>query len=329
MKKILVIRFSSIGDIVLTTPIIRCLKEQIENIEIHVLTKNKYKNIYLNNPYIDKVYDFKNQITEVIGDLKKEHYNHIVDLHKNLRSNRVRMSLNIPSSTFPKLNVKKFILVNLGINKLPDIHIVDRYFEAVKPFGIVNDNKGLDFFISETDELQNSDLPAEFREGFFAFVIGGQHFTKILPSKKMIEVCEKVNYPIILLGGPEDAVRGDEIVEAVGENIWNSCGKLNLSQSASIIKMAKGVLTNDTGLMHISAAFHKPIVSVWGNTVPEFGMYPYLPNEKHKFVVIEKKLSCRPCSKIGYKKCPKGHFNCMMKLNSEEIAEKLQEVSQS
>lgn len=328
MKKILVIRFSSIGDIVLTTPVIRCLKEQIENVEIHVLTKNRYKNIYLNNPFIDKVYDFKSQISEVIGDLKKENYDHVVDLHKNFRSNKVRLALKRPSSSFPKLNVKKYILVLLKINKMPDIHIVDRYFEAVKQFGIVNDNKGLDFFISESDELQNADLPAEFRNGFYAFVIGGQHFTKIFPSKKVIEVCQLANYPIILLGGAEDVARGNEIVETVGENIWNSCGKLNLSQSASIIKMADAVLTNDTGLMHISAAFHKPIVSVWGNTIPEFGMYPYLPNEKSKSVIIEKKLSCRPCSKIGHKKCPKGHFNCMMKLDTNKIAESLQQISQ-
>jgi ADP-heptose:LPS heptosyltransferase len=104
----------------------------------------------------------------------------------------------------------------------------------------------------------------------------------------------------------------------------NLVGKINLEQSASIVKKAKSVLTNDTGLMHIAAAFHKNIVSVWGNTVPELGMYPYLPNEKEKCHIVEcKDVKCRPCSKLGFKECPRKHFNCMMKIDCDTVVEKL------
>ena len=97
-----------------------------------------------------------------------------------------------------------------------------------------------------------------------------------------------------------------------------------MEQSASIVKNAKSILTNDTGLMHIAAAFHKNIVSVWGNTVPELGMYPYLPKEKEKCHIVEcKDIKCRPCSKLGFKNCPKKHFRCMMEIDCDAIVERL------
>lgn len=329
MKKILLIRFSSIGDIVLTTPVIRCLKNQL-HVELHILTRKNNHHLFTNNPYVDQIYSYENSLSEVIPRLKKEAYDHVVDLHKNLRSFRVRLALMRPASSFPKLNVKKYLLVRFKINRMPDIHIVDRYFEAVKPLGISNDGKGLDYFIPEQDCLQLADLPEPFRKGFVAVVIGGKHTTKVLPASKVISVCQKVSCPVILLGGQEDAETGSLIVDALGNRAWNSCGLLNLHQSASVLRLAKSVLTNDTGLMHIAAAFKKPIVSVWGNTLPELGMYPYLPAKEAPSVIIEnKKLDCRPCSKIGFNQCPKGHFKCMLDLDEQKIAEAINKLSQS
>ena len=190
--------------------------------------------------------------------------------------------------------------------------------------GVCNDGRGLDFFFNEGDELHLEDLPEAFRDGFVAVVIGGQHATKILPVDKVVEVCEALDYPVILVGGPEDASRGDRIKERVGSYVGNSCGSLTVGQSASLLKLADAVLTNDTGMMHIAAALRKPIVSVWGNTVPEFGMYPYLPKDMKPAAIVENRnLSCRPCDKLGYAQCPKGHFNCMKLLDGKEIAEKI------
>ena len=322
MKKILVIRFSSIGDIVLTTPVIRCLKKQLKDIELHVLTKKKFSNLYKKNPYIDKVFEFDTSIKDNIKELKSENYDYIVDLQKNKRSKRVTSSLRLPHSSFPKLNIKKFLLTTFKIDLMPDVHIVDRYFEAVKDLGVKNDLQGLDFFISEDNIFNISELPAEFQNGYHAFVIGGTYKTKIFPAVKIIEVIKKLDEAVILLGGPDDVERANEILAAVEKehNVISFAGKINLEKSASIVKQAKSVLTNDTGLMHIAAAFHKNIISVWGNTVPELGMYPYLPKEAEKCHIIEcKDVKCRPCSKLGFKECPKRHFRCMMQIDTDAI----------
>ena len=333
MKKILVIRFSSIGDIVLTTPVIRCLKNQLQEVEIHVLTKKKFSNLYKTNPYINKVYEFDDSLKRNIEELKIEHYDYVVDLQKNKRSVRVTRALGRPHASFPKLNFRKFLLSTFKINIMPDIHIVDRYFKAVEKLGVKNDYQGLDFFISEKNNYDISQLPENFQKGYYAFVIGGTYKTKILPAVKIVEIIKKINKAVVLLGGPDDIERAEEIIYGVNETtrqqdnegsknsqILNLVGKINLEQSASIVKNADSVLTNDTGLMHIAAAFHKNIVSVWGNTVPELGMYPYLPKEKEKCHIVEcKDVKCRPCSKLGFKECPKKHFRCMMEIDIEEV----------
>ena len=337
MKKILVIRFSSIGDIVLTTPVIRCLKNQLQEVEIHVLTKKKFSNLYKTNPYINKVYEFDDSLKRNIEELKIENYDYVVDLQKNKRSVRVTRALGRPHASFPKLNFRKFLLSTFKINIMPDIHIVDRYFKAVEKLGVKNDYQGLDFFISEKNNYDISQLPENFQKGYYAFVIGGTYKTKILPAVKIVEIIKKINKAVVLLGGPDDVERAEEIIYGVNETtrqqdnegsknsqILNLVGKINLEQSASIVRNADSVLTNDTGLMHIAAAFHKNIVSVWGNTVPELGMYPYLPKEKEKCHIVEcKDVRCRPCSKLGFKECPKKHFRCMMEIDVEEVVKLL------
>ena len=309
--KILVVRFSSIGDIVLTTPVVRMLKKQL-NAQVHYLTKSSYVSLLKNNPYIDSVYQIENSISEVIADLKKEKYDYVIDLHSNLRTQILKFRLGIPAKSFNKLNMEKFILTNFKLDKMPKIHIVDRYLETVKHLGVKNDNQGLDFFLSANDKLDISIFP----KNYIVFVIGGQHATKILPNEKIISIIKKVNKAVLLVGGPEDAHRGEEIAKAC-DKVVNTCGKYSILQSASLVQQATMVITHDTGMMHIAAAFNKKIYSVWGNTVPEFGMYPYLESEQSKRIEV-KGLNCRPCSKIGYDKCPKGHFKCM-----EEIDENL------
>jgi len=321
LKKILIIRFSSIGDIILTTPVIRCVKEQINDVEIHYVVKNQYRSILAKNPYLTKIFSIEKNINEIIPALKKENYDHIIDLHKNLRSKHLIFKLGKQSSTFNKINFKKWIIVNFKINLLPKIHIVDRYLQAVKFLNVKNDFNGLDYFIPAKDEIKITELPPTYQKAFIGFVIGSKHVTKQLPTEKTISICKKINQPIVLLGGKEDHEKAEIIKKSVGDNIFNACGQFNINQSASLVKQANKIIANDTGLMHIAAAFKKEIISVWGNTIPEFGMYPYFPKgEENKSKILEiKNLSCRPCSKLGFKKCPKKHFDCMNKINEEEI----------
>jgi len=324
--KILIIRFSSIGDIVLTTPVIRCLKTQLDEVQVHYATKENFRPLFEENPYVDKVHYLSKNLRHFIHELRKERFDYIIDLHHNLRTRIIKSSLGVKSCSFNKLNWEKWLIVNFKINKLPNLHIVDRYLETVTKLGVKNDLLGLDYFIPEKDDVPLEWLPETHRSGYVVYVIGAQHATKRLPLLKMIELCDRINKPIVLLGGKEDADKGEQINRFFESNlnsasfeaglnelnkktiIYNACGKYNLNQSASLVKKSRFVFSHDTGLMHIAAAFKKEVFSIWGNTIPSFGMYPY----RTKFTVFENnKLNCRPCSKIGYEKCPQGHFKCM------------------
>ena len=333
--KILVLRFSSIGDIVLTTPVVRALAQQVPGAEVHFATKPGYRSLLEPNPYITKVHCLTGSLGDLVETLKAERFDYIVDLHNNLRTRLIKLRLGVKSSSFDKLNWQKWLLVNFKIDKLPRVHIVQRYLAAAAPLGMHDDGRGLDYFIPASQEVALATLPVGFQRGYVAVAIGAQHATKRLPVEKLIELCAKLARPVILLGGPEDESIGHVIEQAFETRvvvaapsaaipdspyyfpekpgipqtlIHNGCGRYSLHQSASLLRQADFVVSHDTGLMHIAAAFGKEIFSVWGNTVPEFGMYPY----KTEFRVLEVPgLSCRPCSKIGFDKCPQGHFKCM------------------
>lgn len=318
--KILVVRFSSIGDVVLTTPILRCIKQQLQNVELHYLTKQNFLNVIENNPYVDHFFAIKNSLYEVIAGLKKENYDYVIDLHHNVRTLRLKRALGKKNFSFNKLNLEKFLMVHLKLNRLPQQHIVDRYFETVTSLGIVNDNKGLDHFIHEKDQINVlSYLPASFQTGYHVLVVGGSYFTKQIPQNKLENICSQSSLPLVLLGGKDDTKIAEEVHQVFKEKTINLCGKLNINQSASIIQQAKTVITSDTGLMHIAAAYKKDIISIWGNTIPEFGMGPYLSGINSHILEV-KNLSCRPCSKLGFSKCPKGHFKCMNDIDISKVS---------
>lgn len=324
MPKILILRFSSIGDIVLTTPVIRCIKQQVPGAEVHYCTKKAFQSILAHNPHVDKVHVLGDSLKELVRTLKAESFDYVVDLHNNLRTRIIKARLGKPGRSFDKLNYEKWLMVNFKRNRLPDVHIVQRYLDTAAALGVKDDGAGLDYFIPAQDEVDVYTLPQGFQNGYVAFAIGAQHFTKRLPTQRIMVLCERLQQPVILLGGKEDATAGEEIAAHFANSsnqqqtiIYNACGKYNLNGSASLVRQASKVVSHDTGLMHIAAAFRKDIISVWGNTIPEFGMYPF----RTKYKVLEVKgLSCRPCSKIGYKKCPKGHFKCMRDISFDDLA---------
>ncbi|CAN5869501.1 glycosyltransferase family 9 protein [soil metagenome] len=323
MTKILVIRFSSIGDIVLTTPVFRCIKKQLPETELHFVTKNNFKIVTANNPYIDKFFYLEDDLSATIKQLKKEKYDYVVDLHNNVRSFRIKRALKKRSFTVDKLNIEKFLLTNLNINIMPSEHITERSLDTVSSLGIVDDGSGLDYFIPKKDTVNEHDIPTAHSAGFIAIVIGATYNTKKLPVHKLQELCYRVDHPIILLGGKEDSNDGAMIASVDPVKIYNACGKFNLNESADLVRQAKLVVSHDTGLMHIAAALQKPIITIWGNTTPVFGMYPYYGNSSPlKFDSVEvSALRCRPCSKIGYNKCPLEHFNCMEKQDIDSLVQ--------
>lgn len=318
MPRILILRFSSIGDIVLTTPVIRCLKKQIPGAEVHFFTLPAFQGLLENNPYIDRIHVLDSPLLYKTLELKKAGFDYVIDLHNNLRTMLVKAILAVPSTSFNKLNIEKWIRVNLGMDILPRVHIVDRYLETASHLGVTNDQQGLDYFIPASTRL-----PVEIRQPYIAISIGAQHGTKKLPESRIRELCNLLHLPVVLLGGKDETETAQRISQNCSNQVINLCGSLTLDQSALVLQQAYKVITHDTGLMHIAAALKKEILSVWGNTIPEFGMSPYLPLPGNRQFEVTG-LECRPCSKIGFDTCPKGHFKCMENQHLEEIRDAAQ-----
>jgi ADP-heptose:LPS heptosyltransferase len=313
--KILVIRFSSIGDIVLTTPIIRCLSTQL-GAEVHLLTKKDNASWLKPNPHIHQIIPFEDNYVQLIEKLQQTEFDHVIDLHKNIRSKRIIRGLSCSSYTFDKQNVNKWLLVNFKIDRMTSSHIVDRYFQAVTVLGVDNDGLGLDFFLPQINEVHPLilALPSEY----IVISLGASYGTKRMHIKLLQDYVKDTTKKYVLLGGVDVSYMSD-ILE--GEShVINLVGKINLLESALVVKNANLVITGDSAIMHVAAAFKKKIIAVWGNTTPKFGMEPYYGQQENKHINLEVEgLSCRPCSKLGHQECPRKHFKCMKDIGIDRL----------
>lgn len=304
--KVLVIRFSSIGDILVTTPVVRCLKQQL-NAEIHFLCRQNFGFVLADNPNIDKMLFKQSSLRENLSLIKSGSYDLIIDLQKSVHSRLLCYLSGVKYLNYNKLNFEKWIFVHFKKDRLPNEHLVDRYFRALNKIGVKNDENGLDFFINP-EKIEH--LPSKYK----VVVLGAAHKTKRIPLEKSIEIINKSRDEVVLVGGRDVFEEGEEIANCYSEKCHNFCGKTTFNQTAVIISNAEEIYTGDTGVMHLAAALKKRIIVMWGNTTPKFGMYPYYgKNYPIEYQSKEVNLSCRPCSKLGFEKCPKDHFDCMMK----------------
>lgn len=325
--KILIIRFSSIGDIVLASPVFRCVKQQLPDVEVHFLTKSAFKQVTEANPYIDYFHYYDDNMDALMEVLSKKNFDHVIDLHNNIRSTTIRKKLKRPVQVIDKLSWQKFLLTKLNINVMPRIHITQRSLHTVNKLGVTDDGRGLDYFIPSDQKVFANDIPATHHAGFISIVIGANHFTKKMPVHKLQELCKKINHPIILVGGDMEKEAGDQIASVDEMKIYNSCGKFSLQESADIIRQSKVVISHDTGFQYIACAFQRPVIALWGGTSPKLDVEPYygssLPS-KHQNILLN--LRCQPCSRYGSDKCPLEHFNCMEKQDTDLIVNKLHQM---
>ena len=308
--KILIIRLSSIGDIVLTTPLIRCLKQQKEA-QIHYLTKNSYLEVIKNNPYIDKTFTLEKQDVHTINKLKKEHYDYVIDLQNNLRSYKVKKVLHATTYTVSKQNIKRYILIYFGANLLKN-HVVDRYFKTIEKLNIENDKKGVDYFIDKKTMVEFN-----INQKYISWSIGGAYNNKKLSINQVCEVSNSINIPIVLIGGEKEKKDAKAIIDkSENKNIISFCGEISLEESAYLIKHSNLFLTNDTGTLHIATAFNVPLLSFWGCTKPSLGFSPYSPKNVSKMIVPNN--SNKPCSKHG-KYCRFNEKGCVKTIDTQQI----------
>ncbi len=305
------------GDLIYTTPVIRCIKNQVPDVEIHFLTKEKFADIFDGNPYLDRLLFLDKSLQKTITSLKKEQYDYVIDLHNNIRSSLIKIQLGVKSSTYQKYTIRKWLSLRFKMSLVPNIHLVNRYLKTVKFLNVHDDGKPIDYFIKKDYNLKDL-LPESHQQKYVAFIIGAAHVTKRMPNYKIIETCNKIDLPIVLLGGKDVADNGEIIKKALKSKVYNTCGNLMLDESVFLVSRASAIAGFDTGLTHIAEAFDKPIVSIWGSTVPELvGVKPY---HVKNVLLAAIDLPCRPCSKYGLEKCPLGHFNCMNKLKEEKIS---------
>jgi len=289
------------------------------NAEIHFLVKENFASVMKFNPSIDTHWYFDPEDETLIENLKQQKFELVFDLQKNFRSRKLVKALGVKSITFDKNNIRKWAFVNFKFPALPNKHIVDRYFAALSEIGVKNDGKGLDFYLNPT--VKHKSPPSNKK--YVCIAIGAAHNTKQIPEDLIVKICDQLDVPIFLLGGKDDEAKGNRIAES-RDHVVNKAGMFSLQESAGCINNSKGLLTADTGLMHIAVGLKIPTLVMWGNTVPELGMHPYYGKENvFTFNHEVKALSCRPCSKLGKENCPKGHFNCMKKQNLRPIVEQI------
>lgn len=340
-NKILIIRLSSMGDVILASHLVRNLKEQFPLSAIDILTSDQYSEIYENNPYLTKVikydktknnFEQKLQKKEIFQAQDSNKYDLVIDLQRNFRSKKIYSGessyvLKVHKNRINKLSMVYFKKFFSGKPR----HITEIYMDTVKKLGIVDDGKGLEIWLPEEKESK-SYPPENFENEILkqrnkiAIAPGAFHTTKRwLPHRfsRLAEILkEKYNVEIVLIGGPKDNEICNSIIsECKIKNLDYSCSA-SIYESARQIDSCRLVITNDTGVMHISAARKVPVVAIFGSTAPEFGFTPFRIN--HEIVQIE--LGCRPCTHYGKDKCPKGHFKCMNLIEVNDVLKAVEKL---
>ena len=325
--KILLIRFSSIGDIVLTFPVVHAIRQAFPEATIHFASKKSFETVLLGAEGIHKFHFLSDSFSSLKSEIKSEEFDYIIDLHNNLRTRRLTLGIPAKIARFDKLNLRKWLFTQFKFNVLPNVHVVDRYLETLKVLGINSINQTRNQFrVPSSSNINIRERYPMLNDSFVAVAIGAQFKTKRVLKEKWLEIFRETDSQFLIVGGEMDREIGDWLVDnCPSKIIVNTCGELTILESASVVSQAKSLLTNDTGMMHIAACFDTQIISIWGNTTPDFGMSPYRPQgtKTDKIFQVDG-LSCRPCSKIGHQECPKKHFRCMVDQDAKAIADSIE-----
>jgi len=315
--RVLIIRLSSIGDVILTTPIVRCLKKSL-SVEIDFLTNEVNLPILEHNPYISTIL-FPHKMRQ--PDLKQ--YDYLIDLNNSRKSRMISGRQKDSLIKTDKMPIRKWLMLMFKMNLLNKSHTIDRHFESVKSLNIIDDGAGLDLYIDEHAPLAIS----EDLTNYIVINTGGSKLTKRIPKNLVKGIIESTQYKYILIGGNDVSA---EYADLNQPNCINLVNQISLAQSFRIVSQCRLLITGDTAMMHAAAALQKSQIVIWGSTTDDFGFYPYYgsKNSDRSYHIIQG-LSCQPCSKIGKDSCPKGHMNCLTKIEAKQVLLKIETVLDS
>jgi ADP-heptose:LPS heptosyltransferase len=329
--KILLVRFSSIGDIVLTSPVARCIATQVSGAEVHFATKAAFADLVRFDPHVTRVHAFTGDGGALVRQLKRERFDLVVDLHASLRSRRYGWYLGRPTVRVQKHSTERWLRTAMRVDRLPRTHVVDRALHTVAHLGVRNDGRGLSVHIPPERALAAlATIPPSHAVGYTALAIGAAHATKRLSAERLAALAALIEGPLVLVGGPTDRPVATDLCRVLGARAHDAVGRHDLLGSAAVLRAARVVVAHDSAAMHMAAAFSRPLVSIWGCTVPEFGMGPYLPMNPDRSVIAQVDgLPCRPCCTIGKRSCPRGDFACMERQDLDAIAAAVRRVGAS
>ncbi len=333
VESILVIRLSSIGDIILTTPVLSALCRRFPGSSIDFVVKAEYEEIIRNHPAIRQVWSFDKTtgfkgLQELKEKLRQQDYGLIVDLHCNLRSTYLR--LRTPAfikRTYRKRTLARLMLKKFRVNLLRNAPLVcDRYFTALEDFAISREDRKPELYLPPQTCSSIEELMARegVNSGYVCLAPGAAYPTKQWYADGFVEAgasLAKEETAVVITGGEADVGVGSAIqkqLEEKGVKALNMAGRLSIAESAAVIKNACVVISNDSGLMHVADALDRSVVAVFGPTTRELGFYPL--GEKARVVEVHG-LSCRPCTLHGDLECPEGHHNCMRLIGADEVVE--------
>lgn len=326
---VLVVRFSSIGDVLLTTPLLRSIRQRHPEAQITVLTKRAFAPLLSHNPRIDRVMALEpsGSLVHIAAELRGENFTHLLDLHDSVRSRMLRALIPGPWRTYPKHRIRRAFLIHAKRNRYRDLRPVpERYFDAARELDVVADGKPPEFFL---------DTPARHEAAAWlvaqglsparrlvAIAPGAAHQTKRWPVDYWSRLLHSVvcaGMDVVIVGGPDDAELADDLAREHRDRTWRAAGRFGLQGTGALLEHARALISGDTGVMHMATGVGTPVVALFGPTVRPFGFFPYAPAAE----VLETDLACRPCSAMGGQVCPRGHHRCMKEITPASVFDAL------
>lgn len=321
MLRILCVRFSSIGDILLTTPLVRALKRRHPDAELFFVTKRAMAPLVADNPHLSQVVTLEpgESITDLARRVRALAPTHGLDLHGSLRSAALRLLVRCRWSGYSKRKLARTALIATKIDLYgKHVPVPERDFEAARAFDVRPDGEPPEFFLSAAARERAGRWLAERgldMRPFAALAPGAAHATKRWPIKHwqaLAERLQRAGYGLVGVGGTEDR----ELARQIGPTVVNAAGEFTLQETGACLARAAVLVSGDTGVMHMATGVGTPVVALFGPTVEAFGFFPYTS----RAVVLERDLSCRPCSAMGTERCPLGHHRCLEDLLPDQVA---------